>query len=639
MLKARSTGHNVFRFGAWGVLGGVFVGLADTWLARESLVKVWSESDALNVVVTALTGAAMYSQVFAVALILAAVFFLFLSLWPRRKDDPATLDTLGLAVTMMAGGGLYAAIAVNAWALGIRSWQSVVGNAVLLAGALMLVLVLVRMLTPSLGPRLARRRILWAAGVVELVALATLVGLSLTHDPTFPDRPVATPDAPNIVLVTVDTLRADHLSCYGYDKIRTPNMDRLAADGIAFDRHIAATSWTLPSIASLHSGVYPDVHDQFLPTLRLDSGFATTAEVLRERGYLTAAYLTNAYLVRKFGFDQGFDAHAHAKNHRSDPVFAGFSLTRFLMPMLAVRHAAENVAGDAVDFLRRHRDRRLFLWIHYIDPHIPYGAWYINQTPAYATKHLPSGRAQVNNIDPFLERRKKPTADDLLNLNAAYDAEILYLDKQIGRLRDGLAELGLDRNTLFVFTADHGEEFYDHEYWFHGFTLYQETVRVPLLVAWPGRVTPGRRSDVACGTIDIAPTLASIAGAAPPLNFVGKDLRPWLFDEGPKADDPPVFSMLDKWGKTLRGVHTRRWDLILDMKNRGAELYDAAADPRQTNNLASEREDVVEYLQSMFETWSARTPALREKVRSGQDNRIELDRETLQYLRNLGYLS
>ncbi len=637
-MSERTRFENWARWAALGVSGGVVVGVVDAWLNRGAMQKIHVEIAWLNRLVNLLVGGAFYSQVFFVVLIVAGAFFLFVSPWPRRARRGETADALALAVLLVATGALYAGIALNAWAPGIGSWQSMAANGGMLALASVALIALYAVLAKT-SSMLARVPLVRIGIVVGLVVSAVIAGPATLREPKLPGRDNAKIAGPNVLLVTVDTLRADHLSAYGYDKIQTPNLDRLASDGALFSRHLTASSWTLPTIASLHTGIHPDVHGTYRPETRLDTGFTTMAEAFGQRGYATAAYLTNAYLESRYAMDQGFDVYQHARDHHYDPPYVGLSLYRFLFSKRGVRHSAEQVTWRVLRFLKKHRDRRFFLWVHYIDPHLPYGDWYIERLPAYARDLQAERGVHVNSIDEFLKGKKTPTADDIRHLNGAYDAEILYLDRQIGRLRDGLARLGLDEDTLIVLTGDHGEEFYDHESWFHGYTLYNESVHVPLMIAWPGTIAPGRRIDIASGTVDIAPTLTDLCRAETPSGFVGRSLKPWLLGETPPVDDPPVLSALSKWSKSLRGVHTRRWDLLLDLQGDTAQLFDAENDPTQTRDVAAEHPEVALRLRAVVDRWKKEAPRYRKALATAGDTRVELDQETRLHLRALGYMN
>ncbi|MHA1569073.1 MAG: sulfatase family protein [Alphaproteobacteria bacterium] len=625
---------------AVGVLGGGLLGVLEAIVYRREIKRVVFDETPLNFALHLLIGLTFYSQIFLAVMLAAGVFFLYLLPWPRSGRLREPRGNLGLAVAtlLIAVGLMIAGIEVNKLLPGVTSPASMLANLGLLIGGFVLILALHRLLGPLLA-RAGGRRALWIPAVAfEAAALTLLLSLGIVREPDLTDKGRGEIAGPNVLLITVDTLRADHLSVFGYDRIRTPHFDRLAGQGALFTRHIAATSWTLPTLVSLHTGTYPDVHGVTGPEMALDAGFVTVAEAFQTRGYLTAAYLTNAYLESKFKLNQGFDAYVHARNHRYSPTFVGLRLYRFLWPMHGVRHAARRVTTRALDFLAQHRDSRFFMWIHYIDPHLPYGDWYIKQLP-YARDLQAKRGAAVTTLDPYLRREKVPTDEALRHMKAAYDAEILYTDRQLGRLLDGLAEMGLAENTLVVLTGDHGEEFWDHEFLYHGYTLYRESVHVPLMVRWPGRIAAGGQIEAATGTVDIAPTLFEIAGIEPPPGYVGRSLWNLLQQRENPGGDRRVFSMLSKFGLALRAAHTDRFDLIEDGNTETLELYEFPTDPQQEHNVAEQHPSDVERLWADIRAWAAEAPQQRQAIHSGQDNRIELDEATRQHLRALGYLN
>jgi hypothetical protein len=346
----------ILLWAALGVLGGAAAGVLEAATAGARNTLVVSESPLANFLAREWFGLTFYSQVFLVVMLTAGLFYRRLSPWPRRAVRREREGGAALATLLTAIAGLYAGLFVNAWLPGVRSWQSLLGNAAVLLGCLALLLVLFRLLRKV---KLPQRTLLPAAIAVEALAAIALANWGFYLE-TSPPPAGEQPRGPNVLLITVDTLRADHLSAYGYRRIRTPGIDRLAAEGVLIAGHYAATSWTLPTLTSLHTGIHPDVHGQIAADLRLDDGLTTMAEVFREGGYLTAGFVTNAYLLPQLGLHRGFDVYVHAGDHTSDPTFGGLLLYRFWRPRDIVRHAAEAVTDRAVRFLTRHGDRLFF---------------------------------------------------------------------------------------------------------------------------------------------------------------------------------------------------------------------------------------------------------------------------------------
>jgi len=315
-----------------------------------------------------------------------------------------------------------------------------------------------------------------------------------------------------LLLLTVDTLRADHLGVFGGDRGLTPHLDRLAREAEIFQHAFAPAPITLPSVATLLTGLYPDEHGVGLNTNVLPQDIPTIAEVLSAQGVATGAVVSNFVLRRAARLDRGFRLY--------DDEY----------PQEDTRQLPERIAADttdaalgALDRLRADSDRGVFLWVHYQDPHGPY-------TPPRGfreaflerERNKPDGRR-------LLERQAIPwyqTLDgerEVAFYRAGYDGEVHYLDEQIGRLIEGLSERGLFENAVVVFAADHGESLGEDERWFmHGGSLTEPLVRIPLLIRVPGRPT-GLRADAA-SLVDLLPTVLRLYGLELPASIRGRDL-------------------------------------------------------------------------------------------------------------------
>ena len=256
---------------------------------------------------------------------------------------------------------------------------------------------------------------------------------------------------PSVLLITIDTLRADRLGCYGCREAQTPNMDRLAAEGVMFEQVGAQVPVTLPSHATILTGLPPashGVHDN--STFSLADTVTTLAEVFRKAGYRTGAVVGAYVLARQFGLGQGFEDYDDSFD---DTQGSGSEAE-------SVERRAAEVARRGIDWLEQHRRTPFFLWLHFFDPHMPY-----DPPP-------PLGR------------------DDYAS---PYDGEVSYVDRELGRVFRWLQEVGLEQSTLVVLTSDHGEGLGSHDEETHGVFLYESTLRVPLILRWPGRLSAGMR--------------------------------------------------------------------------------------------------------------------------------------------------
>ena len=300
----------------------------------------------------------------------------------------------------------------------------------------------------------------------EIVLRVLLAPLLVSGVACAPERPG------NLLLVSLDTTRRDHCSVYGYGRETTPTLDRLGREGAVFDQAYAPTASTGPTHASLFTSLYPLTHRVNRNGLALGMGFTTLAERLRARGYQTSAVVSSFVLAAKFGFAQGFDAYddafVAAESSLQVSLWEGH-----LPPDEAFDRRASATSERAVAWLRGVRDpeRPFFLFVHYFDAHDPY------QPPPEFT----------------LQLEGEPPENELGRAILQYDREIAFVDQQLGRLLAALAEAGLEDETLLVVTADHGEGLMDHGHMRHGLQIYEEAVRVPLLVRWPGTIPANRR--------------------------------------------------------------------------------------------------------------------------------------------------
>ena len=368
-------------------------------------------------------------------------------------------------------------------------------------------------------------------GVLGLVALLALVVALLPLSPnprrTFAaDKPVpaALEDAPNVLFIMVDTLRADHLN----DAL-APNLAAIGHDGIVFEQAYAQASWTRSSGASLWTSRLPSGHNADTKAARLAEEAVTWAEVLQDAGVTTGALVNNINLTGSFGFDQGFDTFLYeSPRYRFGGTESVFALTFYKV----VHKVAEKVFGghkdvtsyyqparvvlsDAQSFIEANRDGRWALYAHLMEPHDPYF-----EHPALSD---PEG-ADFNGVGFARAEVEHPNPEDADYLRQVYADEVRWMDREIAPFLEWLRAEGLYDDTLIVVTADHGEEFYEHGGWWHGTTLYDEQIHVPLLVKPPGDALAGTVVPWQVRNIDVAPTLAVAMGVAPDPSWAGEDL-------------------------------------------------------------------------------------------------------------------
>jgi choline-sulfatase len=387
---------------------------------------------------------------------------------------------------------------------------------------------------------------------------------------------------PNVLLVTIDTLRADRLGCYGYRSGETPVLDALAARGVRFPTAVAHVPLTAPSHASILTGLLPLGHGvRDNGTFVLPSSPTTLAEVFRGAGYRTAAFVSGFPLDHRFGFARGFETYDDRLLRGGDARRASY-----------VERPAATTTREAVAWVRA-TPAPWFVWVHYFDPHSPY----------------------------------EPPADLAARFAASpYDGEVASVDRELGRLL-AAAEAGPAR-TLVLVTSDHGESLGEHGEATHGVFLYDSTLRVPWIMAGP-RIPRGQTPSVVARGIDVAPTLLDYAGLRAPGAMQGRSLRPAA--DGRDMEDAPayaesLFCQLNLGWAALYAWRTARWKLIDAPR---PELYDLAADPMEARDVSTARRDEAETLESGLRRTLEARPPQASTVPSG---------EARERLRALGYV-
>ena len=438
---------------------------------------------------------------------------------------------------------------------------------------------------------------------------------------------------PNVLLISIDSLRADHVGCYGYAKPTTPTIDRLAREGVMFRSAVSTTSWTLPAHAAMFTGLYDSAHGATDVTARLDERHVTLAEAMRDAGYQTVGLYGGPFLHPTFGLDQGFetyincmsvlpsDAPAEAFREYASHAASHDDVTG---PRTAEQFAAWLESQAAAD------GRPMFAFIHLWDVHFDYipPEKYVRMFDADYQGDV-TARNFMNNdaVHPGMDAR------DLAHVLALYDGEIRFTDDIIAQLLDALREAGRLDNTLVVITSDHGEEFFEHGGKGHQRTLFDEVVRVPLVVWWPGRVEAGGVVEQQVRLIDIAPTLLAAAGAAVPQAMQGRDLRP-VMDGAGVTDEAALLELLG-FGERVCGVRTNDYELLRDEQRELVGFFDLHKDPREQRSVSGDARarTAAEQLRALV----AANEALRMADEEGAGNDATMDDAMRRRLESLGY--
>lgn len=475
---------------------------------------------------------------------------------------------------------------------------------------------------------MSRRLRPWLLGAVLAALAATAALLWLRPEPTAP---------PSMVLILVDTLRADRLGCQGGPAHLTPRLDALAIDGIRFDRAYSPSSWTLPSVTSLLTGQMPSEHGvRSWITAGVPTSSPYLPEILSGQGYVTAALMGNANLPQE-GFGRGFDLYVEA---RTEP-----KLARTGIPLYP---SAEDMTDLAIEALDQLKESRFFLYVHYMDPHAPYllprGAddpFADSDYEGYVVTHLdrilPLVGRRYTRVYPYFWSKVRDDEADRDRVRELYDAKVTYVDHHVGRLMDHLDTLDLAETTLVVVTSDHGEGLFQHGIREHEEVPYEHQIHVPLLLRGPG-ITAGSVAETPVELVDLPGALAHIAGAPDPgLATPGNGQLLAALDPA-TGTAPPDDSVVTEVYVADRDEHLQS---ALDDGHkliRSADrthLFALDKDPGETHDLATTAPDRREALTHLLDTRLGPLPGPGTPPPAGTEI---TDPALLERLRALGYV-
>ncbi len=464
--------------------------------------------------------------------------------------------------------------------------------------------------------------------VLGALALAGLPACS--RDGDAPTRP------PNVLLISIDTLRADHVGAYGYGRDTSPNLDALAADGVRFEEAVAESSWTLPTHATMFTGLGQSVHGVGYGRSRLDGSVTTLAETLSAAGYRTKGVWTGPFLHSFFGLDQGFDEYLGFVGETCYDQEAFDVDDESSREEIKETHDASHrtiTSADVTDEALRYfgevgevGDAPFFLFLHYFDVHADY---------------IPAEEF----VAPFLADLPEATNEveakrnDLL---ARYDGEIRWTDHHVGRLLDGLAERGLADDTIVVVTSDHGEEFLEHGRYGHNATLYDEVLLVPLIVR-PPDLADARRGAVVEATArhaDLMPTILELADLEAPGPFTGSSLAAAI--RGERTEPRAAVSRL-RLGETYAWTAVRFHGKKLVRKELAdgddVAVFDLETDPAERTPLAGDDAvTLLERFSEQLEAIDAFEAGVRARLGLGEGGDVDLPPHLRRALEELGYL-
>lgn len=423
----------------------------------------------------------------------------------------------------------------------------------------------------------------------------------------------------NVLLVFLDAARASHLGCYGYSRATTPEIDRIASDGIVFERAYTPAVYTLGAMTAVWTSQQPDPHPGELSfASRLPGDRLTLAELVSGQGIHSAGFVANAMAGRALGFDRGF-----AEFHEL-----------FGDPELGSR--AEVFRRVVPGFLARNRDRRFFAYLHYREPHFPY-----DPPPPFDSKFGSGGplpEAAPRDRDWYVSVNRgatRPAAGEIEQLVRLYDGNLAYVDREIGALRRALEEAGLWDRTTLVIASDHGEQLFEHGYISHSGQVYEESVRVPLIVRLPGGLAPrGARIRELVSLADLAPTIADLMGVlgrgGSDQAFDGQSLVPAMLG----GTGHPFVVSRTVWDRPVYALRDARFKYIRATASGSEELYELGSDPHERRNLAGSESLRLAYHREALDLWLSR---LRGR-RAGTGERALLSPEQCENMRSLGYV-
>ena len=433
-------------------------------------------------------------------------------------------------------------------------------------------------------------------------------------------------ERPNLILISIDTLRSDHCSVYGYYRDTTPNLCKFAEQGVTFDLAYSPSDSTGPSHATMFTSLYPMTHQLVKNGAKLSPRHKTLAERLKAQGYHTAAVIGSFVLDSKFGFSQGFSLYdddfeiekatlTKYKSWGGEKVDKGFD------------QRADVTTQKAISVLKKYGNSKapFFLFIHYFDPHLPY-----NPPKPFSSMFMQKG-SQLSDIEEQIR---------------LYDGEVAYTDHELGSLFKALDQMKLEDNTLVVITSDHGEGLGQHDHMGHAINIYEETVRVPLIFRWPGHVPQGHVLNGPVEVTDLVPTIFDLIGIKIDPLFQGRSLASTLCGESAIDTNRSIYLYRQDYKGSFKkllfdreiwlegekfGVRTGKWKYIEGPKEKTKELFDLENDPGELINRYKVFPDKVTELQTKLDIWkstySRSTPV---------DKKISA--EDLSRLKSLGYI-
>ncbi|MBA7465098.1 2,3-bisphosphoglycerate-independent phosphoglycerate mutase [subsurface metagenome] len=472
----------------------------------------------------------------------------------------------------------------------------------------------------SISAKLRKKFNLLNKAVKGKLMLAPIILILICNGFIYSYRLTNRSKGPNIILISIDALRADHLSCYGYHRNTSPNIDRLASQGILFKNGFSQATWTLASHTSIFLSQYVWRHNvnSSHTKKRLPDPCTTLAEILKNENYATAAFTGGGIMSSKYGFNQGFEIYDDGPPGRRRHYEISSHIDKLL------------------SWLESVRNRKFFLFIHTYDVHSPYNP----PSPYFDlyTNGYSKGKALKTSegiIATFETDASKFTPEEIDYITAVYDGGINYVDDQLGKIFEKLDQLGIDDNTIIIVTADHGEAFKEHGKLAHCHKPYIEEIHVPLIMRGPG-IPKNRIYENFVQHIDIVPTILEILNIPQRKEMQGKSLLP-LMNNCEIEKDFKTYSFGQDRNKPQQSfsmsIRTKEWTYIMN-QNGPDELYDRINDPKEQNNIIEKRPLIAQKLKKELEDFIILTSEGKPRVAE----KVDIDEELKEQLKSLGYL-
>ena len=460
--------------------------------------------------------------------------------------------------------------------------------------------------------------------------------------------------SPNVIIISIDTLRKDHLSCYGYEGCKTPNIDEFAEKSVVFENCIAPSPHTVPSMASLLTGVYPTVHGcRHFPIIPINEDIKILSQILKPYGYQTEFYTANPALNPTRGFKRGFDYYqswfftgdlSYYLPQRVFVIVNKMLLFKRVETRVKYSDTTEWLRGKVTPCLKKLSNYSpFFLWFHFLDPHAVY------LPPQHFIPAKEDEQRRLGSIKYKVEEGGYQKSE-VLDIVKLYDGEIQYVDHALGELLQVMEGEGFFENTIVILTADHGEEFWEHNAFGHGHCLYPEVIRIPLMIYLPPPLgsTCGRIYDYV-SLVDIAPTILDLLGLPGGEGMEGRSILELVNfcvsnpDNNGGVSDYALFSENIQYpfrGEGLdgekKGIYEGNYHLIYDFNSGEKELYALDSDPGELMDISKEDEDTTDRLYSELMEWYETNLQIVEKLAPQKE--IEMDDEEKEMMRGLGYI-